>query len=698
MAFSYGFYNSLKGDRKYSAEQISAIFDGLITDGVFSTIGELFATIPGEGLQVIVKSGKAWFNHTWNVNDSSMPFFIAPPDVTRPRYDAVVLEVDARQESRKNAIKIITGTPDTTPVKPAMSTTERLWQHPLAYILVEPNVESIDASKIEIVVGQDPCPFVTGILESVDITDLFNQWEGDFDAWFENVKAQLTEDVVTNLQYQIDQRVKISDKATENDLASDSKWLTPAIAQKQIKKNVEIGDIIWSDQVNFVKKHPEFFVCDGQFIGVSDHQELFNRVEYVGGYSLWDTIIDYTQYLRNAFNDGIQAYSISKYGGVVCGCDQGRWIFFTFTNGDANNPERKLIYQRYGDFPLANPAYYKSILSLADQNGLFWVIVTSTNSDIKGTYVYSMEDGPTQRFYVDDVGAVCVGSQIVSSTEVIIVLNVSNTFKILRINPQTKVVTLTETGITYTTNYGYVNFMYIHYVLAWSDKLNINGDRGYHFMDLRNGIIVNSLSSTYKNFLNNAECATDWFDDGSAIWKVDTQTATIHVAKHIPLPPGETVDEYIEYYAMPCVCYVEDLMASMGKVPIEASFTDSMENAVAYASFPNNVHLGFWKFRDYLHLPGSCKRDYYFPESSNYVVTNHTNRGNARVHEKNSQYWDVILVLRTAKQSGSSSANRFFVSGLAVDTRIMALPVNLVPGKQMMAGRLCAYIKVREAT
>lgn len=39
MAFTYGFFNSLNGDRKYTAEQLSSIFDGLITDGVFDSIG-----------------------------------------------------------------------------------------------------------------------------------------------------------------------------------------------------------------------------------------------------------------------------------------------------------------------------------------------------------------------------------------------------------------------------------------------------------------------------------------------------------------------------------------------------------------------------------------------------------------------------------------------------------------------------------
>ena len=57
MALTYGFYNSNNGDRRYTAEQMSAIFNYLITEGVLSSYGNHFAVIPGVGMQVLVKSG-----------------------------------------------------------------------------------------------------------------------------------------------------------------------------------------------------------------------------------------------------------------------------------------------------------------------------------------------------------------------------------------------------------------------------------------------------------------------------------------------------------------------------------------------------------------------------------------------------------------------------------------------------------------
>ena len=64
MAFTCGFFNSENGDRKYNAEQMSAIFDGIIADGVFTTIGDHMAVSAGTGMQVLVGTGKAWFDHT----------------------------------------------------------------------------------------------------------------------------------------------------------------------------------------------------------------------------------------------------------------------------------------------------------------------------------------------------------------------------------------------------------------------------------------------------------------------------------------------------------------------------------------------------------------------------------------------------------------------------------------------------------
>ena len=52
MSVTSGFFNSLNSDRRYNAEQMSAIFDGVINDGIFSSIGTAFTVTADSGFTV----------------------------------------------------------------------------------------------------------------------------------------------------------------------------------------------------------------------------------------------------------------------------------------------------------------------------------------------------------------------------------------------------------------------------------------------------------------------------------------------------------------------------------------------------------------------------------------------------------------------------------------------------------------------
>ena len=186
MAVTYGFYNSLNKDRVYNAEQMSSIFNGIITDGVFASIGGSLMPISGTGMQVVVKTGKCWFNSTWTLNDALLPLDIPAADVSLTRIDAVVVEINSAVNTRANTIKVIKGTPSANPAKPALANTETLHQYALGYVTVSAGVTSITADKIEVNVGKTTCPFITSVLQQTDITALFNQWDAEFNTWFSN--------------------------------------------------------------------------------------------------------------------------------------------------------------------------------------------------------------------------------------------------------------------------------------------------------------------------------------------------------------------------------------------------------------------------------------------------------------------------------------------------------------------------------
>lgn len=268
--FTYGFYNSLNGDRKYDALQMSSIFDGIIEDGVFSNVGEIFAVAAGTGMQVVVKTGRAWFKHTWNLNDSWMPLTIEPSDVLRPRIDSVVIEVNSNLEVRTSSIKVVKGIPESEPTPPTMTHANGIDQYRLADITVSAAATAIVASNIANKVGQGDTPFVTAPLKSVDITDLYAQWEGEFDEWFDNVKAQLSDNVVTNLQRQIDEKLDASDKATEADIANKTpnKWVDSALLASDAGRylNTTPGTVVSSGE-NLEELYPDkYMACDQRVV------------------------------------------------------------------------------------------------------------------------------------------------------------------------------------------------------------------------------------------------------------------------------------------------------------------------------------------------------------------------------------------------------------------------------------------------
>lgn len=232
MSLTYGFYNSVDGDRRYDAIQMSSIFDGVIGDGVYETIGDALMVKPVSGLQVTVGTGRAWFNHTWTLNDADIPFTLNASGVVNDRYDAIVLEVDS--SARVNSIKTLQGTEAASPTKPELTKTDTINQYPLAYIYREAGSVEITQSDIENTVGTSACPFVIGVVKVMDIDDFVAQWSSQwddfldektyqtenwmakskmkFDAWFQNLQDQLDDNQAGNLQNQIDQLTDLLSK------------------------------------------------------------------------------------------------------------------------------------------------------------------------------------------------------------------------------------------------------------------------------------------------------------------------------------------------------------------------------------------------------------------------------------------------------------------------------------------------------
>lgn len=207
MTVSSGFFNSVNHDRLYDAEQLSSIFDGIIVDGVYENVGEAFnvTAYPDAYNTVLVGTGRAWFDHTWTLNDSRFSITLDPPNEMLGRIDAIVIDVNKERDTRKNSIIYLKGDESTPDFPPTLINTENHHQYPIAYITRHAEQNGpIKQSDIEITVGTGACPIATGVLEAQNLENLMQQLDAEFNEWWDGIKDVLDENVATNLQNQID--------------------------------------------------------------------------------------------------------------------------------------------------------------------------------------------------------------------------------------------------------------------------------------------------------------------------------------------------------------------------------------------------------------------------------------------------------------------------------------------------------------
>lgn len=219
MAITSGFFNSVNGDRKYDAAQMSSIFDGLIVDGVFASIGHAFNVKAAGGLNLTVDTGKAWFDHTWTLNDSVLQIVVPEAELLLDRIDAVVLEINNSESVRKNDIKIVKGTASSSAVKPTLQNEGNVRQHPICYIFRKAGSSSIVQADITMAVGTEEMPFVTGILQTISLDELLGKWQDELDTFVANESA------------------KINDW-TENEESEFTAWLNTMKADLQSEKTL----------------------------------------------------------------------------------------------------------------------------------------------------------------------------------------------------------------------------------------------------------------------------------------------------------------------------------------------------------------------------------------------------------------------------------------------------------------------------
>jgi hypothetical protein len=193
MAITYGFFNAIKQsdgtyDRTYSADQMSLYFEGLVGDGVYESVDDGMQVVASSGMQVQVKKGRMLINSKWVKNDAAYPIAINAAHVTLNRYTAIVVRLDL--SARTISIVAKDGDNATDPTKPTMTNSQTVKEMCLAYIYVGRGVTSISQANIEDTrPDNNVCGWVTGIVQQVDTSKLFLQWQTAYEEFYQQMQT-----------------------------------------------------------------------------------------------------------------------------------------------------------------------------------------------------------------------------------------------------------------------------------------------------------------------------------------------------------------------------------------------------------------------------------------------------------------------------------------------------------------------------
>lgn len=206
MAEKSGFFNAREAedgtyDREYDAEQFAEYFANFISNGVYANpanqLKVVFDDSPSKPFVVIVRKGKAYIDGYWYELTEDMEITI--PVNTKAYIVKDVIRCTLDKAERKVSIVL-----EEDVISDHPTNNNNRHDLILSTIIVQPNASKLNAEDIT---DKRPdktyCGFVTGVIDQIDTTELFQQYDETFQTWFNEMKGQLSTDAAGNLQTQI---------------------------------------------------------------------------------------------------------------------------------------------------------------------------------------------------------------------------------------------------------------------------------------------------------------------------------------------------------------------------------------------------------------------------------------------------------------------------------------------------------------
>ena len=186
-----GFFDSVNGDRKYSAEEMNRPYKRVITEGIFATPQGTPSTdfqviSANDGMKITIRKGEGLIGGKWASSENDITVTVPANGGTTTRYDSIFLRSDNMLSVREISIQYRTGSEDVPPKEENLKVKE----YRIANIRVSPTTSHISQSSIIDLRGSAECPWITGLINQVDTSTLFVQYQTEYREFFNTAKSE----------------------------------------------------------------------------------------------------------------------------------------------------------------------------------------------------------------------------------------------------------------------------------------------------------------------------------------------------------------------------------------------------------------------------------------------------------------------------------------------------------------------------
>ena len=181
------FFNSINGDRKYTASYFAEYFASFIGNGVFPNPSSNLQVLANGNMSIAIETGKAFINGYFYFNDNDLIKTIDIADGVLNRIDRVVVRWSLTD--RKISIEVKKGVPSSTAIPQEVTRNTEIYELAIADICIAKGAITIKQTNItDLRLYNSVCGLVTQTVKAVDTETLGLQLQ----AWFEEFKAEGT--------------------------------------------------------------------------------------------------------------------------------------------------------------------------------------------------------------------------------------------------------------------------------------------------------------------------------------------------------------------------------------------------------------------------------------------------------------------------------------------------------------------------